>query len=108
MTSITGDGLCPCVERTKLTIDHSHPELTRPGFPFVSTFSYWCMQFDCSPITLAALNAQYRIDPRVVRWTNIRLGNKSVPNRIPACLSTLMDVRGCLPLVPSSSRLANH
>ncbi|KAL7416171.1 ribosomal protein S6 [Mrakia frigida] len=36
---------------------------------------YWTMKFDCSPVTLKALDAQYQIDPRVIRWTNIKLGD---------------------------------
>ncbi|CDZ97222.1 Mitochondrial ribosomal protein MRP17 [Phaffia rhodozyma] len=37
---------------------------------------YFVVEFDCSPITLKALDDQYRVDPRVIRWTNIKLGDK--------------------------------
>ena len=38
--------------------------------------SYWTMQFDASPTTLSSLNAIMRHDPRVVRWTSLKVGEK--------------------------------
>lgn len=40
--------------------------------------SYYVVQFDCSPLTLKALDKAYQADPRVVRWTNIKLGESCV------------------------------
>lgn len=34
------------------------------------------MHFDTSPRTLAALNERLRTDPRVVRWTMLKLGER--------------------------------
>ena len=34
------------------------------------------MEFDASPSTLKALNDIMRHDPRVVRWTNLKVGEK--------------------------------
>lgn len=57
-------------------------------FPFIlsvlSTFtnvtflptSYWTMHFDTSPRTLRSLNSIMRSDPRVIRWTMLKLGEK--------------------------------
>jgi len=36
------------------------------------------MTFDCSPVTLKSLDVAYGKDPRVVRWTNIKLGESCV------------------------------
>ena len=38
--------------------------------------SYWTMQFDASPTTLRSLNTIMRHDPRVIRWTNLKVGEK--------------------------------
>ena len=34
------------------------------------------MQFDASPSTLPTLNTIMRRDPSVIRWTNLKLGEK--------------------------------
>lgn len=38
--------------------------------------SYWTMHFDTSPRTLRSLNSIMRSDPRVIRWTMLKLGEK--------------------------------
>jgi len=38
--------------------------------------NYWTMQFDTSPRTLPSLNYLMKQDPRVVRWTILKLGTK--------------------------------
>ncbi|KAH9847635.1 ribosomal protein S6 [Lenzites betulinus] len=37
---------------------------------------YWTMQFDASPATLRGLNNIMRHDPRVIRWTSLKVGEK--------------------------------
>ncbi|KAJ6593996.1 ribosomal protein S6 [Mycena capillaripes] len=37
---------------------------------------YWTMHFDTAPRTLLALNALMRRDPRVIRWTVLKLGSR--------------------------------
>ena len=39
-------------------------------------YSYWTMHFDTSPQILHALNRRLRQDPRVIRWTMTKLGEK--------------------------------
>lgn len=40
------------------------------------------MQFDASPTTLRNLNTIMRHDPRVVRWTNLKMGEKVTDVRL--------------------------
>lgn len=44
--------------------------------PSHTTGSYWTMDFDASPKTLHSLSGLLRHDPRVIRWTMIKLGEK--------------------------------
>ncbi|KAH8119403.1 ribosomal protein S6, partial [Phellopilus nigrolimitatus] len=37
---------------------------------------YWTMHFDAPPRLLAQLSERMRTDPRVVRWTMLRLGER--------------------------------
>ncbi|KAJ7446153.1 ribosomal protein S6 [Mycena galericulata] len=37
---------------------------------------YWTMHFDTAPRTLLTLNSIMRRDPRVVRWTVLKLGSR--------------------------------
>jgi len=37
---------------------------------------YWTMHFDTSPRTLKSLNSIMRSDPRVIRWTMLKLGER--------------------------------
>ncbi|KAJ7647237.1 ribosomal protein S6 [Roridomyces roridus] len=37
---------------------------------------YWTMHFDTSPRTLLSLNGLMRRDPRVIRWTVLKLGSR--------------------------------
>lgn len=39
-------------------------------------FSYWSLYFDTSPRTLRSLNGIMRRDPRVLRWTVLKLADK--------------------------------
>ncbi|PAV18693.1 ribosomal S6 [Pyrrhoderma noxium] len=53
---------------------------------------YWTMNFDTSPRLLARLNDQMRSDPRVIRWTMLKLGEK---------LEDVVDERVNLSVSPS-------
>lgn len=44
-------------------------DLTRP-------ISYWTLHFDASPQTLRSLNGIMRRDPRVLRWSVLKLADK--------------------------------
>ena len=50
------------------------------GFPLKLTTphstSYWFMHFDSSPKTLKSLHTLLRKDPRVIRWTMLKEGEK--------------------------------
>ncbi|KAJ6499987.1 ribosomal protein S6 [Mycena vitilis] len=37
---------------------------------------YWMMHFDTSPRTLLSLHSLMRRDPRVIRWTVLKLGSR--------------------------------
>ncbi|KAJ7045611.1 ribosomal protein S6, partial [Mycena alexandri] len=37
---------------------------------------YWTMHFDTAPRTLRTLNGLMRQDPRVIRWTVLKLGSR--------------------------------
>ena len=47
--------------------------------PFLSRlnrlYSYWTLHFDASPRTLRSLNGIMRRDPRVLRWTVLKLAD---------------------------------
>jgi len=43
---------------------------------YYSTGDYWTMHFDTSPRTLRTLGGVMRRDPRVIRWTMLKLGEK--------------------------------
>jgi small subunit ribosomal protein S6 len=49
---------------------------TLPVFTSASPTSYWTMNFDASPKTVAGLSALMQHDLRVIRWSNIKLGEK--------------------------------
>jgi small subunit ribosomal protein S6 len=38
-------------------------------------YSYWTLHFDASPRTLRSLNGIMRRDPRVLRWTVLKLAD---------------------------------
>jgi small subunit ribosomal protein S6 len=38
-------------------------------------YSYWTLYFDASPKTLRSLNGIMRRDPRVLRWTVLKLAD---------------------------------
>lgn len=46
----------------------------RPG-PTISP-SYWTLHFDTAPRTLRTFNLIMRRDPRVIRWTVLKMGEK--------------------------------
>jgi len=41
-----------------------------------SVGDYWTLHFDTAPRTLRSLNSIMRRDPRVIRWTVLKLGDK--------------------------------
>jgi small subunit ribosomal protein S6 len=41
-----------------------------------SAYSYWTLHFDASPRTLRSLNGIMRRDPRVLRWTVLKLADR--------------------------------
>jgi len=43
---------------------------------YFSIGDYWTMHFDASPRTLRSLNMLMKSDPRVIRWTTLKLGEK--------------------------------
>ncbi|KDQ53595.1 hypothetical protein JAAARDRAFT_72542 [Jaapia argillacea MUCL 33604] len=43
---------------------------------YFTTGDYWTMHFDTNPATLRELNRMMRQDPRVIRWTMLKLGDK--------------------------------
>lgn len=53
-----------------------HPVSTTDHFPSYARCSYWSLYFDTSPRTLRSLNGIMRRDPRVLRWTVLKLADK--------------------------------
>ncbi|EJF65083.1 ribosomal protein S6 [Dichomitus squalens] len=52
------------------------PQRMRRNKQYHTIGDYWTMQFDASPTTLRGLNTIMRHDPRVIRWTNLKIGEK--------------------------------
>ncbi|KAI0769664.1 ribosomal protein S6 [Trametes elegans] len=52
------------------------PQKMRRAKQTYSIGDYWTMQFDASPSTLRGLNGIMRHDPRVIRWTSLKVGDK--------------------------------
>ncbi|KAH9929309.1 ribosomal protein S6 [Amylocystis lapponica] len=52
------------------------PQRMRRHQQYQQIGDYWSMHFDASPRTLHGLNQLMRRDPRVVRWTMLKLGEK--------------------------------
>ncbi|ORY75338.1 ribosomal protein S6 [Leucosporidium creatinivorum] len=50
------------------------PQKMRRGDGSSLTGDYWTMRFDANPPTVAALNERLRLDPRVLRWTTLKVG----------------------------------
>ena len=66
-----------------------------------NSYSYWTLHFDASPRTLRSLNGIMRRDPRVLRWTVLKLADKvedisqkgqKIPvNNQPSSLADILD-----------------
>lgn len=65
-------------------------------------YSYWTLHFDASPRTIRSLNSIMRRDPRVLRWTVLKLADNleelaeqgqkiQISGRTPDSLNTMVD-----------------
>ncbi|KAG6849831.1 hypothetical protein H0H93_004640 [Arthromyces matolae] len=52
------------------------PQRMRRHKAIHSIGDYWTLHFDTAPRTLTSLNAIMRRDPRVIRWTLLKLADK--------------------------------
>ncbi|KAF5316872.1 hypothetical protein D9611_003974 [Ephemerocybe angulata] len=52
------------------------PQRMKRQGPYVNVGDYWSLYFDTSPRTLRSLNGIMRRDPRVLRWTVLKLADK--------------------------------
>ncbi|TFK20770.1 hypothetical protein FA15DRAFT_646540 [Coprinopsis marcescibilis] len=52
------------------------PQRMKRQGPYVNEGDYWSLYFDTSPKTLRSLNGIMRRDPRVLRWTVLKLADK--------------------------------
>jgi len=52
------------------------PQRMRRHQQYYTEGDYWFMNFDASPRTLQGLNSLLRKDPRVIRWTMLKEGEK--------------------------------
>ncbi|KZP18686.1 hypothetical protein FIBSPDRAFT_745026 [Athelia psychrophila] len=52
------------------------PQRMKRHQQFYDRGDYWTMHFDTSPRTLKSLNTIMRSDPRVIRWTMLKLGER--------------------------------
>ncbi|KAF5322154.1 hypothetical protein D9619_001897 [Psilocybe cf. subviscida] len=52
------------------------PQRMKRHGPLQSVGDYWTLHFDASPRTLRSLNGIMRRDPRVLRWTVLKLADK--------------------------------
>lgn len=57
-------------------VGESVPLVTIVRRALTPSCSYWTLHFDTSPRTLRSLNGIMRRDPRVLRWTVIKLADK--------------------------------
>jgi len=69
---------------------------------------YWSMYFDAPPRLMLELNNKMRKDPRVIRWTILKLGEKledvwDAKERTFADRETLDTTESGLPPLPSST-----
>ncbi|KAI5123939.1 hypothetical protein M0805_006354 [Coniferiporia weirii] len=55
---------------------HNLPQRMRRHKHYHTAGDYWSMHFDAPPSLLAQLNERMRTDPRVVRWTMLKLGER--------------------------------
>ncbi|RDB25018.1 putative 28S ribosomal protein S6, mitochondrial [Hypsizygus marmoreus] len=53
------------------------PQRMRRHGAIHSTGDYWTIHFDTAPRTLRSLNSIMRRDPRVIRWTVLKMGSKA-------------------------------
>jgi len=51
------------------------PQKMKRNGPLQSVGDYWTLHFDASPRTLRSLNGIMRRDPRVLRWTVLKLAD---------------------------------
>ncbi|SCZ95940.1 BZ3500_MvSof-1268-A1-R1_Chr8-1g09897 [Microbotryum saponariae] len=58
---------------------------------------YWTMRFDANPPTVKALNERLRLDPRVLRWTTLKIGEKLHEIARPAAEDPTVRFRRPLP-----------
>ncbi|KAF7315580.1 hypothetical protein MIND_00073400 [Mycena indigotica] len=54
----------------------SLPQRMRRHGNYHEIADYWTMHFDTAPRTLRSLNKLMRQDPRVIRWTVLKLGSR--------------------------------
>ncbi|KZT08460.1 uncharacterized protein LAESUDRAFT_723984 [Laetiporus sulphureus 93-53] len=54
----------------------SLPQRMRRHKQYFEIGDYWTMKFDASPRSLRQLNTLMKLDPRVIRWTTLKLGDK--------------------------------
>ncbi|EST09863.1 Ribosomal protein S6 [Kalmanozyma brasiliensis GHG001] len=52
------------------------PQRARRHQQYHSTGDYWLMHFDTNAPVLKSLNDRLRADPRVIKWTALKLGDK--------------------------------
>ncbi|KAF9529406.1 ribosomal protein S6 [Crepidotus variabilis] len=52
------------------------PQRMKRHGPLQNVADYWTLHFDASPRTLRSLNGIMRRDPRVIRWTVLKLADK--------------------------------
>ncbi|KAF8967858.1 ribosomal protein S6 [Flammula alnicola] len=52
------------------------PQRMKRHGPLQSVGDYWTLHFDASPRTLRSLNGIMRRDPRVLRWTVLKLADR--------------------------------
>ncbi|KAI0940444.1 hypothetical protein AcW1_003638 [Taiwanofungus camphoratus] len=65
------------VRRLKSWGTLSLPQRMRRHKLYHNVGDYWTMHFDAAPRTLNELSALMRRDPRVVRWTMLKLGDRA-------------------------------
>ncbi|KAF4621278.1 hypothetical protein D9613_000755 [Agrocybe pediades] len=52
------------------------PQKMKRHGPYQTVGDYWTMHFDTSPRTLRSLNGILRRDPRVLRWTVLKVADR--------------------------------
>ncbi|KAK0520211.1 hypothetical protein OC834_000366 [Tilletia horrida] len=59
------------------------PQRTRRHQQYHNEGDYFLLHFDTNPRVLSTLSSRLRADPRVIRWTTLKLGERRLADVVP-------------------------